>query len=232
MSLEKPIEPVFCADEPDVSLLVIGDEDPGDFLQDKQADLLTEALRASWDEGRPFLSAANVGIFYSVNEPPIVPDVMLSIGVEIPPDFHQKNRRCYYTWLFGKPPEIAIEIVSNDEGKEDTEKLERYARVKVPYYVIFDPAGFLSRLPLRVFELTGLNYVEKIDRNFPDIGLGLTLWDGEFDGLEARWLRWVDPSGEMLPVAHELAERVQQEAQRRQALETRLRELGVDPDTV
>lgn len=94
------------------------------------------------------------------------------------------------------------------------EQLERYARVKVPYYVIFDPAGFLSRRPLRVFELTGLNYVEKVDRNFPEIGLGLTLWDGQFDGLEAQWLRWVDPAGEMLAIAHELAERVEQQARR------------------
>ncbi|MCA9795640.1 MAG: Uma2 family endonuclease [Candidatus Eremiobacteraeota bacterium] len=247
MSLEKPNEPVYYAPEPDVSHLVTEDEEPVDnFFQDKQADLLTEALRVSWDEGRPFLSAADVGIFYSLTEPPIVPDVLLSTGVEIPPDFHEKNRRCYYTWLFGKPPEVAIEIVSNGEGKEDTEKLERYTKVKVPYYVIFDPAGFLSRLPLRIFQLSGASYVEKVDRNFPEVGLGLTVWRGEFDGLEADWLRWVDRSGELLAMGHEQTQRVQreaeradreaerakQEASRREALEARLRELGVDPETV
>ncbi len=269
MSLEQESADLFdLPEEPDVSHLVTEDDEPVDnFFQDKQADLLTETLRVSWPQGRPFLSAADVAIYSTANEQPVVPDVLLSKGVTVPPDFHQKNRRCYYLWLFGKPPEVVIEIVSNGHGNEDTGKLEHYSRIKVPYYVIYDPSQILSRLPLRIFQLSGASYIEKVDRNFPEIGLSLTLWTGEFDGLETGWLRWVDSEGELLLTGNERAEleaaradseaaradteaeradseaaradseaaradseaaRAEREAKRRQALEEKLRELGVE----
>src|SRR5438270_12125571 len=47
--------------------------------------LLTEPLNASWrppgDPGRPFLALANVGWFHTAGEPPVVPDVLLSLDV-------------------------------------------------------------------------------------------------------------------------------------------------------
>ena len=193
--------------EPDVSHLITEDDQPVDnFFQDKQQDLLTEALRVSWDEGRPFLSAADVAIFYAVKEA-VVPDVLLSIRVSAPPDFREKGRRSYFIWVFGKPPEVVIEIVSNDKGKEDTEKLRRYAEIKVPYYVIYDPEGWLSARPLRIYQLSGASYVEKVDRWFPEVGLGLAVWDGEYDGIEAQWLRWTDRSRTFLEVGSERSAR-------------------------
>lgn len=223
---------------PDVSHLITEDDEPVDnFYQEKQIALLTEALRVSWEEGRPFVSGADVGIFYNINKPAIVPDVFLSTGVELAEDFHCKENRSYYIWNFGKPPEIVIEIVSNQKGGEDSSKLEKYSQIRVPYYVIYDPAKHLSSRVLRIFQLTGVSYVEKVDRLFPEIGLGLTLWTGEFDNRVEDWLRWTDLQGQLLATGSEErrradieSQRADREAQRAKELEEKLRSLGIEPD--
>src|SRR5262245_8542065 len=64
------------------------------FLSELQYALLTEPLRSSWagpGEGRPFLAFANVGLFYQKGQPPLVPDVMLSLDVRIAPDPSRKE---------------------------------------------------------------------------------------------------------------------------------------------
>jgi Uma2 family endonuclease len=221
---------------PDVSHLTTEDDKPVDnMFQDKQADILVDALRVSWEEGRPFLSAADVGIFPIAEDPAIVPDVMLSIGVRAPEDGLAKENRSYFIWKYGKPPEIVIEIVSNSKGGEDTSKLEQYARIKVPYYVIYDPGQLLSTRNLRIFQLSGASYVDKVDRFFPEVGLGVTLWDGRFDHWQGTWLRWVDKQGMLLATGEEEKARAEQEKARAEhekaradRLEQKLRELGVD----
>lgn len=223
---------------PDVSHLTTEDDQPVDnMFQDKQADILVDALRVSWPEGRPFLSAADVGIFPIAEDPAIVPDVLLSIGVQAPEDGLAKENRSYFIWKFGKPPEVVIEIVSNARGGEDTSKLEQYARIKVPYYVIYDPGQFLSTRSLRIFQLSGASYVDKVDRFFPEVGLGLTLWEGAFDHWQGTWLRWVDQRGEMLATGEEekaRADKEQARADKEQAradkLADKLKELGVSLD--
>jgi Uma2 family endonuclease len=208
---------------PDVSHLTTEDDEPVDnMLQDKQADILVEALRVSWEEGRPFLSATDVGIFPIAEDPAIVPDVLLSVGVQAPAgDPLLKGNRSYFIWKFGKPPEVVIEIVSNTKGGEDTTKLEQYARIKVPYYVIYDPAQHLGNRPLRIFQLSGASYVEKVDRFFPEVGLGLTLWEGSFDGWQVTWLRWVDKQGHLLATGEEA--RARADGERARADEERAR---------
>ncbi|MEM9906817.1 MAG: Uma2 family endonuclease, partial [Cyanobacteria bacterium P01_D01_bin.44] len=63
------------------------------------------------------------------------PDVFLSL----PMDWSKKENRSYFFWEFGKPFEVAIEIVSNREGSELDHKLLKYARLGVTYYTVFDP---------------------------------------------------------------------------------------------
>ena len=97
---------------------------------------------------------SNVGLFFDVHRPPLVPDVLLSANVVRPADFRAKRHRSYFTWEYGKPPDVVIEVVSNREGGEDTEKLDVYAEVGVRDYAIFDPdqvagPGIASRLSAR-----------------------------------------------------------------------------------
>ena len=132
--------------------------------------------------------------------PALVPDVLLSMDVELPADLHPKRHRSYFLWEYGKPPDVVIEVVSNREGGEDTQKLAAYARGRVPYYVIFDPDRLLKAEVLRGYRLDPVEY-RRLDEpiEFPDIGLGLRLWKGRYEGQDITWLRWVDASG--VPIA-------------------------------
>ena len=151
-------------------------------------------------------------------------------------------------WEFGKAPDIVVEIVSNRKGKED-QKLERYASAGVPYAIIFDPRLYLGKRPLRVYILRGRSYVEVADPSWlEEVGVGMTLWEGSYEGLSATWLRWCGRDGnvllsglELANQAHERAEkereraeqereRAEKERERAERLAARLRELGEDVD--
>src|SRR6266436_6633958 len=117
---------------PQVDDLVTEDDTPVDNLfSAKQQRLLVEPLYSSWagpGDGRPFLADANVGVFYSVRQPPLVPDAFLSLDVQAPEDLWTRSNRSYFTWEYGKPPDVVIEVVSNQKGAEAERKLRDYAR--------------------------------------------------------------------------------------------------------
>ena len=165
---------------PDVDALVIEDDAPVDnLISEKQQRLLTEPLYSNEDVlgDRLFLAAANVGVFYAIKQPPIVPDVFVSLDVEVPQDWTQKRNRTYLVWEFGKPPDIVIEIVSNREGNELGRKLQDYARMGVGYYAVFDPLHQLGSTDLYLFENRANRYQALAESWFEEMGLGLTLWE-------------------------------------------------------
>ena len=205
-----PILTLAPEDIPDVEHLITEDDTPVDMFAEKQQRLLTTALYESWHgpgNSRPFLAASNVGIFYSIHQPPLVPDVFLSLDVKLPEDLWAKQGRSYFTWTYGKPPDVVIEVVCNTlEGEIDT-KMERYAWFGVPYYVIFDPIEQVQKGVLRAYELMPTRtYRERSPHILPGTGLGLRLWQGVFERREAPWLRWQDASGALILVWEERAE--------------------------
>jgi len=206
---------------PSVEHLVTEDNKPVDNLFcEKQQRLLTEPLYTSWGSKVPFIAMANVGLFYAIRVPPYVPDVLLSLNVQAPENLFPKSNRSYFVWEYGKPPEVVIEIVSNREGNEDGDKLTGYARIGIPFYVIYDPELWLRAERLRFFELRGGRY-EQIQGEtllMPSMELGLKLWKGNYEGHTDEWLRWTDLSG--APIATG-AERVGQEQQRADAKQQR-----------
>jgi hypothetical protein len=198
-----------------VNELVLDDGKPVDnIFSEKQMRLLTQALHDSWagpPSGQPFVVMANVGVFHTLGEPPIVPDVLLAVGVRQGSPKLRENL-AYFVWLRGKVPDVVIEIVSNREGGEDTTKLEIYARIGVPYYVIFDPENELRGGVLRVLQLQGRTYQALPEPSFfSEVGLGIKPWQGRFEDLEASWLRWCDRGGSILQTG---AERVEKEQSR------------------
>ncbi len=238
--------------ELDISHLVIEDNTPVDnFQSEVQQRLLVEPLYSSKALPIPFLAAANVGLFYKLKGDPIVPDVLLSLGVQRADDFSQRRNRSYFVWEFGKVPEVCIEIVSNLEGDElllsqksrqqgkTAAKKQVYAQIGVRYYVVFDPLqqiqgkdemdGALLRvwsiLPEGYTELTpaaGITAPEQVVW-LNAVGLGLTLWQGQFEEAVNRlWLRWCDAEGQVIATGAERADR----------LAARLRAMGIDPDEV
>ena len=69
----------------------------------------------------------------------------------------------------------------------------------------------------------------------------MRLWEGEYEGVKAVWLRWCDQEGNIIPTGAELAaaerQRAEEEQRRAEAeraraerLAARLRALGIDPD--
>ncbi|WP_013324308.1 Uma2 family endonuclease [Gloeothece verrucosa] len=221
--------------EPDISNITIEDDTPVDsWFSEKQQRLLTASAYSSLKRETPFVVLANVGLFYAEKHPPLVPDVMLSFGVSVPEDWSQKKNRSYFVWNMGKPPEVAIEIVSNTVGNELGSKLEDYARARVAYYVVFDPLRCLKGEVLSVYQLQALRYRRRDDYWMEDIDLGLTLWEGVFEGQPYNWLRWCDSQGNLLLTGDEIAQqerqRAEQERQRADRLAELLRERGIDPE--
>lgn len=220
----------------DISNIEIEDGQPVDnILSEKQQRLLVSILYASFWL-KPFFATANVGLFYASGVPALVPDVMLSLGVEVPADWSQKKNRSYFVGEIGKLPELAIEIVSNREGKELDSKLSDYANAGVIYYVVFDPLNCLKGPVLRVYELQGTRYRQRPDFYMGGIELGLTLWQGTFEGKEDTWLRWCDKSGNLLLTGDERAEEQRQRADEQQQRADRLAEIlksrGINPDEI
>jgi Uma2 family endonuclease len=205
---------------PNIEDLVTEDDTPVDSVYcEKQHRLLTESLHNSWDGGgRKFVAFTNVGLFYAIKEPPIVPDVMLSLDVEVRQDIANKSARSYFMWEYGKPPDVVIEVVSNKEGAEDTKKLEVYNRLRIGYYAIFDPLGQLSQRPLRVFQMNTYRYVEMTEPIWlPNVELGLRIWEGQYEDFHASWLRWFGTDGKLLKSGYELARAQQARADEEKA---------------
>ena len=243
-----------------VNNLVTEDDEPVDnVLTEKQERLLTRTLYSSWtpppDEDNPteprlFWASANVGVFFSVRQPPLVPDVFLSLDVTAPADMHAATGRSYFVWEYGKVPDVVIEVVSLHEGGELTRKLREYARMGVHYYVVFDPLQRSSSDVLRVYE-PGLQrrYYLRNDYELPEVGLSLTLWHGTFEGTNYhQWLRWCDADGNLILTGEERAtlegqranqaesrvnqaeDRATQAEDRAARLAAQLRALGLDPE--
>jgi Uma2 family endonuclease len=223
---------------------VTEDDTPVDNIySEKQQRLLTEPLYSSWSgppptEGagrkRPFVAAANVGLFPSLKQPPLIPDMFLSLDVELPADLWQKRHRTYFFWEFGKPPDVVIEVVPNVEGDELGGKRQRYAQMRIAYYVVWDPGGHLKGPALRAFELRGGAYALMDRPWFESVGLGLTVWEGSFEDYKERWLRWSTADGSLVPTGAERAAsegaRADGERARADRLAEKLRALGIDPE--
>ncbi|MEH2351980.1 Uma2 family endonuclease [Nostoc sp.] len=235
---------------PDANQLVTEDDTPVDnFASEKQQRLLVGSLYSSL-QPQTFLAAANVGIYHTDGQPAIVPDVFLSLDVQVPENWWEKQNRCYMVWRFGKPPEVVLEIVSNKEGDELGKKLKIYEQMRASYYIVYDPNQQLGEKVLRIYELRGTRYFETSEIWLEQVGLGVTLWEGKFEDRQDTWLRWCYQDGNVLSTGDERAEqereraeqerqraeqereRAEQAEQRTQLLADRLRAMGVDPDTL
>lgn len=228
---------------PDASQWVTENDNPVDnFASEKQQRLLAVSLYSSL-KGQVFLAAANVGVYHTAGQPAIVPDVLVSFDVQVPENWWEKQHRCYLVWNFGKPPEIVIEIVSNQVGDELGTKYQIYEHMRVSYYVVYDPNRQLSDRPLRIYELRGRHYVELEEQWLDQVGLGLTLWQGNFEERQDTWLRWCDRDGVVLLTGDERADQEQQRADQEQqradraeqgqrAAIAQLLTMGMTPDQV
>ncbi len=206
-------------ENPDPSHMILEDDTPLDsFINEKQQRLLTTVFYSGAETGvnAPVLVAANVGLFPHVEDSGIVPDVFLSLNITRPQEWWERNVRSYLFWEFGKAPDVVIEIVSPAPGNELGSKLRDYEQLRIPYYVVYDPLQKLGKTLLRVFQLQTNSYILKNDAWLPGVNIGLRLWNGSFENINATWLRWCDVEGNVIPTGNELA--AQKEVQIKQVL--------------
>lgn len=202
-----------------------------------QMRLLIESLELHWADRQDFFVGGNMFVYFSLqqarNQDFRGPDFFVVLGVP------RKERKSWVVWEEEKSPNLVIELISESTAIRDkVEKKQIYQdQLRVPEYIWFDPfttelAGFTAHN----------GFYESME---PDdwgrltseqLKLTLTLWEGTYQSITTRWLRWATPEGTLLPTAQEVAEqerqRAEQERQRANRLAERLREMGLDPDQV
>ncbi len=228
---------------PSADELPDSDETPVDNeLQELIPGLLKAILLILWSERMDWFFGIDMGIYYDPDLPAIVPDGFLSLGVER--FYDEELRPSYVLWDENVIPILALEIVSQTYRKEYSTKLEQYAALGVLYYVIYSSRR--RRKPrLEVYKLVNGKYELQTGNPvwLPEVGLGIGCERGNYSGVTREWLYWYNQEGKRYPTPQEWilqetqralqeTQRAQQETQRAQKLAAKLRELGIDPDTV
>jgi Uma2 family endonuclease len=212
-------------------------EEPGlpDEFHDLQPQLLSATLELTIVAKDQIFTGTDLNLYYDRNNPTWHkrPDWFAAVGV--PRLYAGKDlRMSYVIWDELVSPSIVVELVSPGTAMSDLGKIEREQNgtptkwqvyediLKVPYYVVYNR----YEDQLWIFKLIDGRYHEQTVNEsrywLAELGIGLGLWQGKFQGITRPWLRWYNSEGKWIPTEAEKAERFAQ----------RLRELGVDPDQI
>ncbi len=185
-----------------------------------QMYLLRETLTLAWADRPDGYVGIDMFVYFSPDQVRTHdfrgPDVFVVLDVP------RRERKSWVTWQEGKAPDVVIELLSGSTATQDKiEKKRIYQdRLRVPEYFWYDPfsaewAGFTLRdgeyEPLAEDEAGRL-----VSRR---LGLALVRWQGVYQDVQARWLRWATLEGEILPTPEEdaLAARRQASAAQQRA---------------
>ena len=210
----------------------------------RQMLLLISCLDWLWQDRNDYFASGNLTIYFSPKQIKSRdfrgPDFFVVLGTE------KRSRKSWVVWEEdGKYPNAIVEILSESTAQvdRDTKKQLYQDTFRTPEYFWFDP----NTLEFAGFLLVGGTY-EAIEAN--ERG---HLWSGQLDlylGIHESQLRFFTPDGQLVPTPHEAAQQAQHEAQQAQhevkqaqheaqqarqqtdRLAEKLRELGVDPDTI
>jgi Uma2 family endonuclease len=219
--------PLHCL--PSAEDLPDSDDTPVDNeLQDLIPGLLKAILAWVWASRMDWFFGVDMGVYYDPDQPAIVPDGFLSLGVER--IFDEDLRLSYLLWEENVVPILVLEVVSHKRRGEYSSKKKLYAELEVLYYVVYNPRR-RKKLPLEVYRLVNGEYV--LLRGNPvwlaEVGLGIGSERGTYQGITREWLYWYDEQGVRFLTPEERATAAEQ---RVQMLEQQLRSLGVNPDSL
>lgn len=199
-------------------------------LQDLIPGLLKAILALVWANRMDWFFGVDMGVYYDPEEPAVVPDGFLSLGVERV--FDENLRLSYVFWEENHtPPIMVLEVVSQTRRGEYTKKKKLYAELDVLFYVVYNPQR-RRKAPLEVYRLVDGEYVLLPQENpvwLPEIGLGIGRERGTYQGITREWLYWYDEQGQRLLTPEE---RILQAEQKAERLAEKLRELGIDPNSL
>ncbi len=202
-------------------------------LQHLIPGLLEAILALIWALRQDWFLGVDMGVYYDPQEPAIVPDGFLSIGV--PRVIDERLRLSYVLWQEKKVPILVLEVVSQTRRGEYSTKKDDYAKLGILYYVIYNPLR-QRKPPLEIYKLNGEEYELYSTESptwMPEIGLGIGREQGKYQGISREWLYWYDESGNRYQTPEERIaaseERNRELARENQVLLERLRSLGLDP---
>ncbi|WP_027254935.1 Uma2 family endonuclease [Planktothrix agardhii] len=195
-------------------------------LQDLIPGLLKILLASIWSERMDWFFGVDMGIYYDPEQPAIVPDGFLSVGV--PRIIDEDLRLSYVLWEEHEVPILIIEVVSHKRRGEYTKKKQFYAEMGALYYVVYNPLR-KRKPPLEVYKLENGTYQLQAGERvwLPELQLGIGRERGTHVGITRDWLYWYNQQGNRYLTAEE---RLQQSQQKIQQLEEQLRRLGINPN--
>ncbi len=131
-------------------------------------------------------------------------------------------------------------LIIETKGGEMDKRFDIYAWIGVWQYIVFDPMKLVQKSDLRVYDLYAGHYTPKFDSQLPNVGLQAILWEGRFEGILDKWLRWRDPEANLILLGEESAEREREMANREseqanrenegaERLAAELKSMGIDP---
>jgi Uma2 family endonuclease len=242
---------------PTAEELPSSDETPVDNqLQNDIPNLLLSLLASIWASRDDWYFGVDMAIYYNPDEPAIVPDGFLAVGVKH--DTGERGRLSYVLWEEqNMMPLLSLEVISEKYNSEYEDKFTDYQTLGILYYVIYNPLSgrrgrFKNRQRLEVYKLISGKY-ELLPQEhnrvwLPEIELALGYEQGEHIAWYREWLYWYDASGRRYLTADERAmnaeaianqERLianqarlakQEAEQKAQRLAEKLRSLGLNPD--
>ena len=206
---------------------------PGDLYSDEpplesslhlqQMFLLLSCLNWFWKDRTDYFAAGNLTIYYSPEQRKSEdfrgPDFFVVLGAE------KRPRKSWVVWEEGgQYPHVIVELLSDSTAKTDRGlKKQIYQDIfRTPNYFWFDP----DTLEFEGFQLMNGTY-ESIPAT--ESGWRWSEQLGLYLGTHDRQLRFFTPEGSLVPTPEEQAEA---ERQRNEQLAAKLRELGIDPDTI
>jgi len=233
--------------------LIFDDGEPLESNRHRIAmNVLIRSLKYHWRERQDYFAGGNMFIYYSTrqvrNQDFRGPDFFVVLDTP-----HNPSRQGWVVWEEeGRYPDVIIELLSQSTAAVDRgPKKELYAQVfKTRDYFIYDPfapdafQGWTLDLSQGYRELVPN---EQGYLRSDALGLWLGHWHGLIEDDETTWLRFFDEGGHLVLLPEEAAQQqaeqaqqqveqaqqqVEQERQQREALLAKLRERGIDPDSL
>ncbi len=218
-------------------------EEPGlpDEFHDLQPQLLSRTLHLSRYSRDNYFTGSDLNLYYDLSHPLWHKRPDWFLAVDVPRLYERQDlRRSYVAWQELRPPHVVVEFLSPGTEAEDLGRFycaagakgelaeveasregppgkltvyETYLRV--PHYIVYSRYS----QQLRYFKLNGGLYQEQSLNVTPpliwlaELGAGLGIWQGKFEGVTAAWLRWCDGQGNWLLTDTEQAEQAREQAE-------------------
>jgi Uma2 family endonuclease len=235
MVVAQPLKPLAL---PNQDQLPCDDGEPMETQRHKmQMDLLIEGLYPWLEQQDDGYVGGNMFVYYSSqqlkNQDFRGPDFFAVLDVP------KGERKSWVVWDEGKAPDVIIELLSESTAQQDKtiKKLIYQNQLRVPEYFWYDP--FVPD-DWQGFQLVGGSYqsLNLINDRYVSekLNLALVRWSGDYEGVEAVWLRWVTLEGKLLATKSERLRQAEDRAEQAQAqaekLAAKLREMGINPDNL